>query len=324
MAKLTIKRFAREIGLSVGTVSAALNGRPSVRATTAEYVREMAAKLGFVANPWAKKMQGSASRLFGIVLQRNPTNLANALSRMLSDVLRSGGYTSVVLYTEDREEIDLFRAPVDGYVFVSHQFPRLRAALDERAIPVLGVDQGAPYGGPLEAVPSPSLELDRDAGGVRAAELLIQAGCAVFAYGGEPRGAKYEGFVEELTRRGCSNPQVAWNPEVRLIDRDSVARLLGSAKGPVGVWLAGLRELGSFVRACDLCSVRADEAFHLFYWGTEFTEIPGLDRFSFIGRPDSSLATTLLEWARAPRDQLESSFVQMLPVIRMRTDSETR
>lgn len=70
MARITIGDVAREAGVSLGTVSNALNHPDKVRPDTLEVINEAIAKLGYVPNQAARQLAGTESRVLGLVLPR--------------------------------------------------------------------------------------------------------------------------------------------------------------------------------------------------------------------------------------------------------------
>jgi len=65
----TLKDVAREAGLSVTTVSRALNNHFDVAETTREHVVRVAAELGYHPNQSARSLQGTRANALGLVIQ---------------------------------------------------------------------------------------------------------------------------------------------------------------------------------------------------------------------------------------------------------------
>jgi DNA-binding LacI/PurR family transcriptional regulator len=64
-----IRDVARAAGISVSAVSLALNGRPGVSTETRHRVREVAAELGYRANPQAQALRRGKSSTYGLVVR---------------------------------------------------------------------------------------------------------------------------------------------------------------------------------------------------------------------------------------------------------------
>lgn len=71
---VTIKMIAKACGVSVATVSKALNGAPDISTETAERVRRTASEMGYMPNAAARALKTSRSYNFGVLLELG-TNL---------------------------------------------------------------------------------------------------------------------------------------------------------------------------------------------------------------------------------------------------------
>lgn len=316
MANLTLKRFAAKIGVSVGTVSAALNNRSSVKPQTAEYVNRKARELGYTVNPWARKMQDRRSGFFTLTMRNNPTNFANTLSRKIATALRAAGFTVTIQYVTDGETIDLYHSPADGYIVISKPVEGLLLQLDRESFPHLLVDPRDSAPNPLEHA---EIRLDRRAAGEAAARVLRDAGCRGLGYFGEVGSVKLEGFMTGAEAAGYTAGAV----EVFEVDGrspDSVApdetnRLTEMA--PIGLWVDSLRNMLKVERICDRTGLQIGNDVRVLYWGASFPELPGFERYSYIGEPDATFFDALLRWTENPAGApIESVTVALRPVLR--------
>lgn len=64
---ITLKMLARECGVSVATVSKALNGAPDISAETASRIQKAAAELGYTPNSAARMLRTSRSHNLGVI-----------------------------------------------------------------------------------------------------------------------------------------------------------------------------------------------------------------------------------------------------------------
>lgn len=67
-----IVRLAQELGISTGTVSRALNGRPDVSEATRNRVLEAARRLGYAPNASARSLAKGATNTIGFMIELNP------------------------------------------------------------------------------------------------------------------------------------------------------------------------------------------------------------------------------------------------------------
>ena len=121
----TIRDVAREAQVSVSTVSFALNGKGSLAQSTRDRVLAIAERMGYEANPMARGLRGSSSRILGVSIR--PLDLGGAyrpagvdhFSRMVgaaaTTALDNGYGMMLVGHSVANAE---YRAPlwVDGYV----------------------------------------------------------------------------------------------------------------------------------------------------------------------------------------------------------------
>ncbi len=70
MAKVRIGDVAREAGVSLGTVSNAINHPDKVKPETLELINDAISRLGYVPNQAARQLAGTQSRVFGLALPR--------------------------------------------------------------------------------------------------------------------------------------------------------------------------------------------------------------------------------------------------------------
>ena len=73
-----IRKLAEYLGLSVGTVSRALNDRPEVSPKTRKRVVEAARKIGYVPNQAGRSLRQGATRIFGFAVDSADTNSQNS------------------------------------------------------------------------------------------------------------------------------------------------------------------------------------------------------------------------------------------------------
>lgn len=75
---LGIKRLAKHLNISIGTVSRALNGRPDVNDETRRRVLEAAAELGYVPNQSGRSLRQGTSNTVGFMIELNAETAANS------------------------------------------------------------------------------------------------------------------------------------------------------------------------------------------------------------------------------------------------------
>ncbi|WP_246187993.1 LacI family DNA-binding transcriptional regulator [Paenibacillus tengchongensis] len=104
---MTIQHIADQLGLSVSTVSRALNGSYGVHPKTVARVRATADALGYVPNLGAKQLVTRRSNLVGIFIADMPTEVVRGSDYILPSLSR-------VLQEQQKESL-LFSLPLGGY-----------------------------------------------------------------------------------------------------------------------------------------------------------------------------------------------------------------
>jgi len=73
-----IAKLASELGISTGTVSRALNGKPDVNEATRTRVLEAAARLGYAPNASARNLAKGSTNAIGFMIELNPVTANNS------------------------------------------------------------------------------------------------------------------------------------------------------------------------------------------------------------------------------------------------------
>lgn len=96
MAKVKISDVAREAGVSLGTVSNALNHPEKVRPEKLALINETIERLGYVPNQGARQLAGGKSHTFGLVLPRLDHAFSLQIANGAQSEARSHGYAVLV------------------------------------------------------------------------------------------------------------------------------------------------------------------------------------------------------------------------------------
>jgi LacI family transcriptional regulator len=142
-ARPTIKDVAERAGVSIATVSRALNDKSDVSGSTRERVREVAREVGYSPDPAARSLAGQTTRLVAIIVGDNAGHrdlsliffgrVLTAISRRLSE----SGYDPLLLPPDDIGFDHGFDAAV---VIGVNSDDRIVRELVARGLPIVGVD----------------------------------------------------------------------------------------------------------------------------------------------------------------------------------------
>jgi LacI family transcriptional regulator len=142
-SRVTIREVAERAGVSVATVSRALNEKGDVSDATRERVRKAARSLGYAADPTARALATQQTRLVAVVVGDNAGHVDLSLiffGKVLAAIARrlaQAGYEPVLLQPRVGNLQHRFDAAV--LIGVDDDDPVI-AELERRAVPLVGVD----------------------------------------------------------------------------------------------------------------------------------------------------------------------------------------
>lgn len=210
MAKATIKTIAEEAGVSIATVSKALNDMPDVSEGVKVRIREIARRQGYVINAAARQLASGHTYSVGVILpdlgQRDIALVFSALSQRLQ---RAGytlnlGITESDIKAEAAMAVDMLNKGVGLLVVypATNEKRHIEEAVGGR-LPVLYM------GGAVNPNAENAVICDDYKGGMAAAEALYEGGCrsaAIFTWG-DAATAQHErarGFMAFMQENGVS------------------------------------------------------------------------------------------------------------------------
>ncbi|MEL7223079.1 MAG: LacI family DNA-binding transcriptional regulator [Bacteroidota bacterium] len=208
--QVTIKDIAKELNISVSTVSRALADNPLVKPATKRAVTELAAKLNYQPNFTALSLRNNTTRTLGVILPQVVHEFFATVLRGIEDVAYSNGYSVIICNTHEsyeREVIDakaLVNGRVDGILAcVSketedyehfHEFKK-------RNIPLVFFDCV------VDGIETDKVIIDDCDAASSAVKHLIETGRKRIAYIGAPEGLlisknRFKGYREALQSAG--------------------------------------------------------------------------------------------------------------------------
>lgn len=240
MERVTIRDVAREAGVSVTTVSQALNSPEGSRVApaTRSHVRAVAGRLGYRANPSARALRLSRTDTIALVGRDLVTTefLGGLIRGAQDEVRRHGGMLIVADTGEDGGHVieNLRDHRVDGIILGAFYHQELTVPAALRGLPTVLVNAFTRESGYSWVVP------DEEVGGRIAAEVLLAAGHRRLAMIGNHddipaahgRRAGFtarcrEGRVDPVVRECAPNAEAA---------RDEALALLSGPDRPTGVF----------------------------------------------------------------------------------------
>jgi len=249
--KTNLRMIANELGISMMTVSRALNGHPGVAATTRKRVLTAADRLRYRPNKLIHAIRSGRSRTIGVMIGV-PTSFHARLIHGIHDALAEAGYLPILHFHgpgamahRDEQELAylhrLLDQRVDGIIFwpsdetVPEHYLR---EVWERGVPLVAIDRNLPL------TKADFAGTDDMHGGRLVADYLLSLGHRRLAHiGGEPWVATYadrrRGFEETV----CGRPGVtyAFDHCEDSLSGPAARRLLAGPDRPTAVFLASDR-----------------------------------------------------------------------------------
>ncbi|HYS34047.1 MAG TPA: LacI family DNA-binding transcriptional regulator [Pseudonocardiaceae bacterium] len=249
----TIRDVAVEAGVSMKTVSRVLNDEPAVAVSTAERVRQAAARLGFQRNEAAAHLRrlDRSTRLLGLVTEDLKNPFYSALASAVEAVSRQHGYLLMIASSDEDADTErgvlsaLCTRRVDGLIVVptgtdhSYLLPEI-----ESGTAVVFVDRPA-LAGQVDCIMAANAE-----GAASAVRHLLAHGHRRIGYlGDDPSIAtaqeRYRGYREALAAAGqpIDDSVVCLGLHDTATAEDACRHLLAATGDPVTAVFAGNNRL---------------------------------------------------------------------------------
>lgn len=103
---VSIKDLAAYVGLSVGTVSMALNDSDKIASKTKEVVKKAAEEIGFRKNPYARSLSTQSSGIIGCIVPDLTNNFYGEMISFLQANLAEIGYSLIVGCSNESSEVE--------------------------------------------------------------------------------------------------------------------------------------------------------------------------------------------------------------------------
>lgn len=122
MKHITIKDIAKELSVSVATVSRALSGDKNIRRETKEKILEMAERLGYMPNPVALNLKSMRTNTIGVIVPEMDTPFYARIIDGMQNVLYKKGLKVIIAqsgedFEREKENLRLMeRSMVDGII----------------------------------------------------------------------------------------------------------------------------------------------------------------------------------------------------------------
>ncbi|MBC7189892.1 LacI family DNA-binding transcriptional regulator, partial [Candidatus Aerophobetes bacterium] len=120
MSRVTQREIARKAGVSINTVSRALNNKPDINPATKKKIIQIAKDLGYVPNLLAKSLKSGETKTIGVVVSNLFNPFFGPVIYGIDEKIRKKGYSIIICNSDNdyrREEdaiMTLVKKRVDG------------------------------------------------------------------------------------------------------------------------------------------------------------------------------------------------------------------
>jgi LacI family transcriptional regulator len=206
---VTMMDIARDLKVSVVTVSKVLRNQGRISAATRKRVLRRAKELHYQMNWVARSLVTRRTYTIGLLLPEFTHPFFAEIARVVAQTVRPHGYHVIISYFEEDPELErseadfLLARQVDGLIIASAQPARcldMFRRIQQRDVPFVLIDR------PISGLQASFVGADNRAIGRLATEHLIARGCRRIGHLRGPEigiaGERFEGYRGALTKRG--------------------------------------------------------------------------------------------------------------------------
>ncbi|WJJ98195.1 LacI family DNA-binding transcriptional regulator [Algibacter luteus] len=150
MKPVSLKQIAKELGISITTVSKALNDYPDVSEKTRKKVKDLALKLDYSPNSFALGLRKNESKTLGLIIPDNVHYFFSSVIKGILEVAEKHDYLVIVMqsnedYELEKKQVDLLISKGVAGILISlsnrtHIFDHLNKIINN-GIPLLLFDK---------------------------------------------------------------------------------------------------------------------------------------------------------------------------------------
>lgn len=210
MKQITIKDIARELGISVSTVSRALKDNPEISKATKEMVRESARRLNYKPNLMASNLRTNKNTTLGVIIPEVNHHFFASVLDGIEQAANEAGYSILICQSHENMEKEIQNVQT----LLHSRVAGMLVGVSKETIHLHHLQEVLNSNTPLVLFdrPCPSLQCDQVvsddyAGAYSAVEHLIQTGCKRILYFSssmnlEVAHRRYQGWRNALQKHG--------------------------------------------------------------------------------------------------------------------------
>lgn len=104
---VNMKKIANKVGVSVVTVSRALNNRPDISKETRDKILQIAKEFNYIPNHLAKSLVTHSSKTIGIIIKELQHPFLSTVLQGIADVARQKGFGITLCHTYDNPDLEI-------------------------------------------------------------------------------------------------------------------------------------------------------------------------------------------------------------------------
>ena len=112
--RTSLKDLAQELGVSIATVSRALRNSPEIGQEMQAKVKELAKKLNYRPNPFARSLRHEAPKIIGVVVPNLVTHFYSAVLDGIEDEASKAGYS--IISANSHEDCIIEARAIDNFI----------------------------------------------------------------------------------------------------------------------------------------------------------------------------------------------------------------
>jgi LacI family transcriptional regulator len=222
---VTMKDIARELGVSIGTVSKVLRDHPDIGRETRDRIRRRMQELNYRPNLTARALVTGRTHTIGLVVPDLVHPFFGEVARAISRVLNERGYSLIISSSEEDRELELreidqlLARRVDALLLASSlDNSEFLGRIEKQKTPFVLIDRRP------ESRKTNFVGVNDEEVGLMATEHLVDMGCRLIAHIGGPAIStavgRLRGYQQALLRHKLSaNPKYVISREH--VDADS-------------------------------------------------------------------------------------------------------
>ena len=204
--RVTIKDVAREAGVSISTVSNALNDVDVLHPDTKKRILEVAERLHYIPNLNGRNLKAHATKVIGLFVNSLRGPYYGVLVDSINETCRQNGYELQIFISDRPQQMmaNLLGKRVDGAIILNVWIRKAEEQmLIDNAIPTVFIDRV------VSADKVGSVSFDSYHEGEQAGEYLLELGHRRFLYiagaeGNFDQVERQRGFTDALAREGIA------------------------------------------------------------------------------------------------------------------------